>query len=149
MRYPIVFVTLAAALVLVTLNTTDTPILRGIHHPLPPSGDDAVSVETPDLILPGDGQRHDSSGAQPAADSLTPDVSEHPQRLNLTLPEMDWDDHSYGNSDAFPNLFDRRPKESVVHWSGRLHLDDSEEAETKPLKETILGAELELELKLP
>ena len=145
MRYPIVFATLAAALVLVTLNETDNRILRGSKNALP------ILNAGSDLSTAADDTRQsaDNVAEQSVDDNRTPEVTEQPIRLNLKLPEMEWDDHSYGNSDAFPNVFGKQPSNSVVHWSGRLHLDDSEEAKTKPLNETILGAELELELKLP
>ena len=40
-------------------------------------------------------------------------------------------------------------KEERMNVSGRLHWDESEEAESLPITETILGAEVELQLRLP
>ena len=36
-----------------------------------------------------------------------------------------------------------------MNVSGRLHWDESAEAESLPITETILGAEVELQLRLP
>ncbi len=146
MRYPIVFATLVATLILVTLNETDNRILRGSRTPalLFNQGDVSAQVEVntpPDLV--------EKDIVSDSYDSSVRENTTEPVRLNLKLPDMDWDEYSYGNSDALPNVFSKQASESVVHWSGRLHLDSSEEAKAKPLNETILGAELELQLKLP
>ncbi|PIQ40677.1 MAG: hypothetical protein COW58_04535 [Thalassolituus sp. CG17_big_fil_post_rev_8_21_14_2_50_53_8] len=146
MRYPIVFATLAATLVLVTLNETDNRILRGSRTPaqLFNQGDASVQVEVNTPQAPAE-----KAVVSDGYDNNMGEKTKEPVRLNLKLPDMEWDDYSYGNSDAFPNVFGKQPSESAVHWSGRLHLDESEEAKAKPLNETILGAELELQLKLP
>ncbi|WP_221799410.1 hypothetical protein [Oceanobacter mangrovi] len=73
------------------------------------------------------------------------------QPLNLTLPEMEWqtEQTTTGPRASLPNMFQSKTPESAMGWSGKLYWDESEEAQTKPLNETITGAEVELQIKLP
>lgn len=143
MRYPIVFATLVTGLVLVTLNGSDNRILRGSK-----SASQALQSELgtvrPDTVI---SENTGPDAVTRNADSS--DAGQTPIHLNLKLPDIDWEDEVYGNPETFPNVFGKSRRESVLNWSGRLHIDESEEAKAKPLNETILGAEVELQLKLP
>lgn len=71
-----------------------------------------------------------------------------PVPLNLTLPDLDWDDAPIIDPMTPRNFFDTpRQEESRFDFSGRVLMDESEEAEMKPLTETILGAEIEFKLR--
>lgn len=72
-------------------------------------------------------------------------------RLNLQLPDLDWDNSEWHQpSQRYPDFFyPGRDDASRLNLSGRLHWDESEDAETKPITDTILGAELELQVRLP
>lgn len=70
--------------------------------------------------------------------------------LNLSLPEMDWDNQEWrSDASSYPDFFRSGTEEPRLNVSGRLHWDESEEAETLPLTDTILGAEVEFQVRLP
>lgn len=68
--------------------------------------------------------------------------------LNLTLPEIEWESGSWQDgSRPYPDFF-RPADDGRLNISGRLHWDESEEARSLPITETILGAEVELQFRL-
>jgi len=73
--------------------------------------------------------------------------------LNLKLPELEWNDQlAYDNSSQklLGNVFQQpQEKQSAMDMSGKIYWDESEEAETKPLRDTITGGEVELKILLP
>ncbi len=74
------------------------------------------------------------------------------QPLDLSLPEMEWGDqlaYDASSSHLLGNVFITEEKQSAMDMSGKLYWDESEEAETKPLRETITGGEVELKILLP
>lgn len=88
----------------------------------------------------------------PSVDDLRRDTDwyrfqEQPkQPLNLSLPS-DWqwhDDALMTEHQTFPNVFKLSPYENRFSVSGRLHLDESEDADELPTLELLQGAELEL-----
>jgi len=82
----------------------------------------------------------------PEQDSSTEEKSEI--HLNLSLPEMEWDDAGELNDDRLlPDVFGARPDDPVLNWSGRVFLDDSDEARDRPMMDTITGAEVEIRVK--
>ncbi len=128
------------------------PVLRGYKALLPavlqpPSAEDdrqpgaSLVIEEPEapaaLHLPPDSPDW-SNPIQPAP------------ALNLSLPELEWDDQSWHSErETYPDFFRHQQKEERMNVSGRLHWDESAEAESLPITETILGAEVELQLRLP
>lgn len=121
------------------------PVLRGykIDLPLlsrPPSMEQVQSADVP--ALPD------------ISDSITrwndPEPPQRPQ-LNLNLPDIDWGATEWQeHGSPYPDFFrSGRGSDSRMNLSGRLHWDESEAAESLPLTETILGAEVELQLRLP
>jgi len=112
-----------------------------------------VSIKETDVIPVAAGTKGDD------APSANVDVSELPilhdyakekPPLNLSLPREDWGDGSYrSRSNVLPDVFARRIPEQVMNLSGKLYWDESEEARTRPIEETIKGAEVELQFYLP
>jgi len=108
-----------------------TPILRGTR--LPDAGQPAAVTAT--------------AAQTPAAadhDTATPVI------LNLTLPDYEWDDlQRMEQATLIPDVFTHQSSQTRLNWSGRLHLDESDAAATRPIQDTILGAEVEVQLRLP
>ncbi|CUS41919.1 hypothetical protein MGWOODY_Tha2967 [hydrothermal vent metagenome] len=112
-----------------------------------------VSIKETDVIPVAAGTKGDD------APSANVDVSELPilhdyakekPPLNLSLPREDWGGGSYrSRSNVLPDVFARRIPEQVMNLSGKLYWDESEEARTRPIEETIKGAEVELQFYLP
>ena len=70
--------------------------------------------------------------------------------LNLSLPRENWGEGSFrSRSNVLPDVFARRIPEQGANLSGKLYWDESEEARTRPIEETIKGAEVELQFYLP
>ncbi|MDO6681427.1 hypothetical protein Q4551_03925 [Oceanobacter sp. 5_MG-2023] len=76
--------------------------------------------------------------------------SENPP-LNLRLPDsLEQEPYNFSTNPALlPNVFNTQQPASVLDMSGKLYWDESEEAETKPMRENITGAEVELRFRLP
>ena len=76
-----------------------------------------------------------------------------PKALNLTLPEMEWNDqlaYETRSRKLLGNVFkEPEQKQAAMDMSGKIYWDESEEAETKPLRDTITGGEVELKILLP
>lgn len=124
---------------LLTACDQRTPILRG--EKLPQLKEEAPLAET---LLPA----AEIAVADPLA--ATDRQQDEPLSLNLSLPEINWGDIQVGQQQPLiDDVFHREGKERLVNWSGRLHLDESEEARTRPITDNILGAEVELQLRLP
>ncbi|MFY9179104.1 MAG: hypothetical protein WAO12_04910 [Venatoribacter sp.] len=72
-------------------------------------------------------------------------------RLNLKLPDLDWEKYELNEQKNFsyPSFFYKKEDISRLKLSGKLLWDESEEANTKPIEDTILGAELEFKVLLP
>lgn len=72
-------------------------------------------------------------------------------RLNLKLPDLDWEKYELKEKKNFsyPSFFYKKEDISRLKLSGKLLWDESEEANTKPIEDTILGAELEFKVLLP
>lgn len=132
---------LLAALALSACEQHGSPILRGVklqNEDTPAQAADQQNMETDAAAL----------AAEPAADTTSETGS--PVKLNLTLPAINWDDDPVDlQYSVLPDVFRAGQKQSSVNWSGRLHLDESEEAKEKPVTDNILGAEVELHLRLP
>lgn len=127
---------------LLTACEQGTPILRG--EKLPPVKT-SQAAQTDDASVP-------SLLTLPGAevDELNADEAGGPVTLNLTLPDLNWGDIQVGQQQPLmDNVFQREEKERLLNWSGRLHLDESEEAKARPITDNILGAEVELKLRLP
>ncbi len=78
------------------------------------------------------------------------DYSKEKPPLNLSLPRENWGDGSYrSRSNVLPDVFARRIPEQGMNLSGKLYWDESEEARTRPIEETIKGAEVKLQFYLP
>ena len=72
--------------------------------------------------------------------------------LDLSLPSMNWDDEQKGdfnNSQSLPDVFRYKKPENGMNLSGKLHWDEDEEATHMSLEESIKGAEVELQFRLP
>lgn len=72
--------------------------------------------------------------------------------LDLTLPNMNWDadDNTRDfNNQRMPDVFRYQKTESGMNLSGKLHWDEDEEATHMSLEESIKGAEVELQFRLP
>lgn len=71
--------------------------------------------------------------------------------LNLALPD-DWEAYEWKKPayySSYPNFFVPKGKDKRFGVSGALHLDESDEAQEGPLEKSILGAEVELQWRLP
>lgn len=124
---------------LLTACDQRTPILRGEKLPPLPKAPALTESLPPEQSNPAD---------DPGAD--TDRLDEEPVSLNLSLPDINWGDIQVGQQEPLmDDVFHRAGKERLVNWSGRLHLDESEEARTRPITDNILGAEVELQLRLP
>ena len=132
---------LLAALALSACEQNGSPILRGVklqNADAPATAADPQNTESDPASL----------AAEPSADAAT--EAKAPVKLNLTLPSMSWDDDPVDlQYSVLPDVFRAKGNQPSVNWSGRLHLDESEEAKEKPVTENILGAEVELHLRLP
>ncbi len=70
-------------------------------------------------------------------------------KLNLKLPEMDLGAEKWKIAQpSRPDFFGKTTELSRTDVSGKIHFDDSEAAKVKPLEDTILGAEVELKIRL-
>ncbi len=73
--------------------------------------------------------------------------------LDLSLPSMDWadDDNRDFNStrQSLPDVFRYQKPENGMNLSGKLHWDEDEETTNMSLEESIKGAEVELQFRLP
>lgn len=128
------------------------PVLRGYRLPellSPPpapseraAGASLVNHEPePPLTLPALPER----SAPADRGSETPSAG-----LNLSLPDMEWDEQSWhSDAKAYPDFFRAQEEDKRMNLSGRLHWDESEEARSLPITETILGAEVEVQVRLP
>lgn len=77
-------------------------------------------------------------------------TSATPIILNLTLPDYEWDDmEPMEQASLIPDVFSGGTATSRLNWSGRIHIDESEEASARPISDTILGAEVEVQVSLP
>jgi len=133
---------LASVLMLAACQKTGNPVMQE-DTTLPPqdvlSPAEAAAVSTPPAVTPP------SAAGQSSADRASEPVS-----LNLTLPAMSWDDKPAAVAGStLPDVFRTSPDIDRVNWSGRLHLDESEEARSRPITDNILGAEVELQVRLP
>ncbi|WP_430459903.1 hypothetical protein ACQUQU_11870 [Thalassolituus sp. LLYu03] len=123
-----------AVVALTACEQTGSPILRGVKLPSPES----QQPLEPEI---------DESSSEQASDVAAP---EEPVQLNLTLPSINWDDNNVMlQYSVLPDVFHKGSKQPSMNWSGKLHLDESEEARARPITENILGAEVELQLRLP
>lgn len=91
---------------------------------------------------------------QPLKDVRSLQTADAPKRqsLDLTLPAMNWDDDSESrdfSSPRMPDVFRYQKAESSMNLSGKLHWDEAEEATRVKLEESIKGAEVELQFRLP
>lgn len=73
------------------------------------------------------------------------------QPLNLSLPAMYWDKNPgvVQNNGILPDVFQPMISDPRMNLSGRLHWDESEEAKNLSVEDTITGAEVELQFRLP
>lgn len=73
------------------------------------------------------------------------------QPLNLTLPQLSWQDMEVGKMDMnlLPNVFTDNVSVSAIGISGKLYWDESENADLMPLEDTLQGAEIKFSLPLP
>ena len=73
------------------------------------------------------------------------------QPLNLSLPAMYWDKNpgEVQNNGILPDVFQPMISDPRMNLSGRLHWDESEEAKHLSVEDTITGAEVELQFRLP
>ena len=65
---------------------------------------------------------------------------------------MNWDADDSNkdfNSQRMPDVFRYKKTESGMNLSGKLHWDEDEEATHMSLEESIKGAEVELQFRLP
>lgn len=135
------------------------PVLRGYKIPLPellqPSSSESDRQPGDSVVI---SEPEPPANLYPLPDS--PDSPASIRRwnkeptsvpaLNLSLPELEWDDQGWaGDAAAYPDFFRQQQREERMSVSGRLHWDESEEAEALPITDTILGAEVELQLRLP
>ena len=101
-----------------------------------------------------DADQEDIDAYQPLEDVRLLQDSATVQRktLDLTLPNMNWDaDDNTGdfNRQRMPDVFRYQKTESGMNLSGKLHWDEDEEATHMSLEESIKGAEVELQFRLP
>ncbi|WP_369857327.1 hypothetical protein [Candidatus Thalassolituus haligoni] len=111
-----------------------------------PSGDD---LQSPELTVETEEWQPPTEQQQALEQQMQQQAR---QPLNLHLPEtIGQEQLTYGTASALlPNVFNAQPQTgSALDLSGKLHWDESEAAETKPLRDTITGAEVELRFKLP
>ena len=150
-KSPAKIVTLAALLIaLSACNQSTESVTQGQQAPLSKEqpatagvADDASQAATAS-----------ADGAMVVADE-TPETAEaeEPIQLNLSLPDYDWDDAGDDNPAALqdyhslPPLFGRPADERVLNWSGKVYLDESEEARQRPVFDTIQGAEVGIQVK--
>lgn len=110
------------------------------EHPVQ-SGSALASSDTPDAYRPLEDVR---TMQQPGTTQRKP--------LDLSLPTMNWETDDVGkdfNSQRMPDVFRYQKTESGMNLSGKLHWDEDEEATRMSLEESIKGAEVELQFRLP
>lgn len=122
-------------------------LLRGVAL-LPksqPQPSDEALLASPELVnelqAPAAGEDLDINTSNLAAPSLS--------SLNLSLPELNLDGEKWqATPRPSPDFFGKTTELSRMDVSGRLHFDESEAARVKPLEDTLLGAEVELKIRL-
>src|SRR5690606_35089679 len=135
------------------------PVMRGYKMPLPellrPTSSEYERQHSHSPVIsepePPANQYNlpDSPGSTTSTRRWTAQTTSVPT-LNLSLPELEWDDQGWaGHAAAYPYFVRQQQREERMNVSGRLHWDESEEAEALPITDTILGAEVELQLRLP
>ncbi|MDK2777253.1 MAG: hypothetical protein KYX62_06300 [Pseudomonadota bacterium] len=129
-------VVLTIVLLLSACDSEGTPILRGKKAAQP-----AATATVPAVVAATDDQ-------QPAEPQDM--AAEEKRTLNLTLPDLGWEGPA-GTYDAadLPDVFRSSTAPEKYNWSGRLHLDESEEARERPITDNIRGAEIEFQVRLP
>lgn len=149
------------------------PILRGAKHPGSDSSIQSARESSLRETSPADAKSSETSDG--VATVNTPQKEAEPDEgieevtgastrprlepLDLSLPELTWrSDTEQWTPDsveplrnsiarAFEN--DMGSEEPGVELSGKLHWDESEAAENKPLQEAVMGAEFEIRIPLP
>ncbi|MAD45373.1 MAG: hypothetical protein CMI02_19680 [Oceanospirillaceae bacterium] len=130
-----------ALLLLSACEQQGQPILRGVK--IDKAGQDSATQSRRKVDVSAAGE---TQATQPDTGSDDDSGIE----LNLTLPDYDWDTPPPGGMKDFntlPDVFSAPGDESVLKWSGRVYLDESEEARERPMLDTIQGAEVEIQLK--
>ncbi len=133
---------------LVVLAVMSMILLSYLHHPDRQPVLRGYKVSLP-AFLQRDAEDASSEAELHGRTPADPD-SERPT-LNLALPDLEWDANEWhDNAPAYPDFFrGSKTVESRMNLSGRLLWDESEKAETLPIEDTILGAEVEVQLRLP
>ncbi len=133
LKLPIV---LTIVLLLSACDSEGTPILRGKKAVQP-----AAMVTAPEAVADAEARQQAEPQDMAAGEKRT---------LNLTLPDFGWNGPA-GEYDAaaLPDVFRSSTAPEKYNWSGRLHLDESEEARERPITDNIRGAEIEFQVRLP
>jgi len=73
------------------------------------------------------------------------------RKLDLSLPHMNWDSDGSRDfsSQRMPDVFSYQKPVPGMNLSGKLHWDEDQEAPPRSLEESITGAEVELQFRLP
>lgn len=112
-----------------------------------------VNIKETDAIPTVEADAKNSSESVPVDVKELPilrDYSKEKPPLNLSLPKENWGDGNFrSRSNVLPDVFVRRIPEQGMNLSGKLYWDESEEARTRSIEETIKGAEVELQFYLP
>lgn len=138
---------LAGIMLGVTMSyPSPSPILRGYQITIA----EKLGLETESMQSAPVANSQMQPTLSPLAVSADSEEAES-RKLDLSLPDIDWDDPAWNaQQDAFPNFFRPSPEEeSRMNFSGKLHWDESEEAKTRPIQDTIMGAEVEFKVLLP
>lgn len=134
---------LASVFMLAACQETGSPVVSEDQRPQP-------DAQNPTEVVTAVNTPAAPAESPAAAGQSSADRASEPVSLNLTLPAMSWDDQPATVTDTtLPDVFRTIPEPDRVNWSGRLHLDESEEARSRPITDNILGAEVELQLRLP
>jgi len=159
------FVWLGVLVGLTGCSEPGQPIPRGSKHPAPQPVEERhtesiperapltseVSTETKDSIGRETGENERVVGEQKSVEQSRP-------TLDWSLPVLEWQDlddegMAYNEGrlhDGIMSAFRTSSlSEESIEWSGRLHWDESEQGEEKPLTESVTGAELEIRFRLP
>merc|ERR1711879_613761 len=143
------FVWLGVLVGLTGCSEPGQPIPRGSKHRAPLTSE--VSTETKDSIGRETGENERVVGEQKSVEQSRP-------TLDWSLPVLEWQDlddegMAYNEGrlhDGIMSAFRTSSlSEESIEWSGRLHWDESEQGEEKPLTESVTGAELEIRFRLP
>lgn len=160
--------TVLMANLLIGCSNEGEAILRGTKH----SGDQISSsdeikaqdvqgtsaVQRDDVSTMGDnGHSLDGNMGEMQGKNSAGNGKQRQKPLDLSLPNTGWyalgpqklADMDELERNIIRSFEQRKNEQSDIKWSGKLHWDESEAAQQKPLQDSVKGAELEIRIRLP